>query len=161
MSINPARPLSVATVQIEILGSTNLSSWMEVDLTTIPTDNATLPENVYYNFELLPGAKASRYDADRIECAAKVIDGEFAGKVKYFSYPDPNKVGDWVRGVFVRMTHALGSEIEEGEHPVDYLNRVAGHQFSASVKHRPVDTDGVTTIKDEIKIGNVRAIRAS
>ena len=134
---------------------------MEVDLTTIPTDNEVLPENQYYNFELLPGAKPSRYDADRIECAAKVVDGEFAGRVKYFSYPDPNKVGDWVRGVFIRMTHAIGVEIEEGEHPVDYLNRVAGGKFSAPVKHRVVDSDGVDTTKDEIKIGNIRATKVA
>jgi len=133
---------------------------MEVDLTTVSTDNEVLPEGVYYDFELLPGAKPSRWDADRIECAAKVINGEFAGKVKYFSYPDPKKVGEWVRGVFIRLTHAVGIEIQENEHPVDYLNRIAGSKFSAPVKHRVVDADGVDTTKDEIKIGNIRAIRS-
>lgn len=135
-----------------------MSSWLEVDLTQIPTDNEVLPEGTYYDFELLAGAKPSRFDPDRIECAAKVVNGEFAGRIKYFSYPSPEKQ-PWVRGVFVRMTHALGTDIEEGEHPVDYLNRVAGAQFSAPVKHRQVDVDGMETTKDEVKIGNVRAVR--
>jgi hypothetical protein len=136
-----------------------MSSWMEVDLTTVPTDNEVLPENQYFNFELLAGAKPSRFDPDRIECAAKVIDGEFAGRVKYFSYPDPAKVGDWVRGVFIRATRAFGVEIEKGETPVEYLNRVAGAHFSAPVKHRIVDSDGVDSTKDEIKIGNIKAVK--
>lgn len=135
-----------------------MSAWLDVDLTTVPTDNAVLPEGQYFNFELLAGAKESKFKADRIECAAKVVGGEFDGQVKYFSYPPPAEQ-PWVRGVFVRLTHALGVEIESGEEPVAYLNRVAGGQFSASVKHRVVDQDGMDTTKDEIKIGNIRAVR--
>lgn len=135
-----------------------MSSWLDVDLTTIPTDNEVLPEGVYYDFELLAGAKPSRFDPDRLECAAKVINGEFTGRVKYFSYPSP-ALQPWVRGVFVRLTHAIGEDIAEGEHPVDYLNRAAGGHFSAPVKHRQIDVDGMETTKDEIKIGNIRAVR--
>lgn len=135
-----------------------MSAWLDVDLTTIPTDNDVLPEGQYFNFELLPGAKPGKFNPDRIECAAKVVDGEFAGRVKYFSYPPPAEQ-PWVLGVFVRMTRALGVEIETGEEPVDYLNRAAGGHFAAPVRHRKVDTDGMDTTKDEIKIGNVRAIR--
>ncbi len=135
------------------------TSWSEVDLTTVTTDNNVLPEGQDFEFELLPGARFSKYDPDRVEAAAKVATGEFAGRVKYFSYPDPKKVGEWVRGVFVRMTHAIGEEIEPGESPVDYLNRVAGGHFRAQVKHRLVAQDGVDITKDEIKIGNVKPVR--
>lgn len=136
-----------------------MSSWLDVDLTTIPTDNEVLPENVYYKFELLPGAKASRFNPDRIECAAKVADGEFLGRVQYFSYPSPEEQ-PWVRGVFVRFTHAVGEEIAQEEEPIDYLNRVAGSIFEAPVKHRVVNQDGMETTKAEIKIGNIRAARS-
>ncbi|CAN5950563.1 unnamed protein product [Sphagnum jensenii] len=138
-----------------------MSSWAEVDLTTVTTDNSVLPENQDFEFELLPGARFSKYDPDRVEAAAKVANGEFAGRIKYFSYPDPNKVGEWVRGVFIRMTHALGSEIEPGESPVDYLNRMAGAHFVTKMKHRMVEVDGVSTTKDDIKIGNVKAVRTA
>jgi hypothetical protein len=136
-----------------------MSSWMDVDLTTVPADNEVLPEGRKFVFELLEGAKPASFDPDRINFSAKVVDGEFAGRVVYASYPNPEKVGQWVKGVFIRMTHALGEPIGDGEHPVDYLNRMAGHHFVAPVKHRQVQQDGVDTIKGEINIGNVSAYR--
>lgn len=136
------------------------SSWSEVDLTTIPTDNDIIPEGKY-EFELLPGARFSKWDADRIEAAAKVASGEFAGRVQYFNYPDPAKVGEWVRGVFVRMTRAAGKEIAEGESPIEYLNRVAGAHFAASVIHRTFDKEGESVTKSDLKIGSVSPVRAA
>lgn len=133
-------------------------SWSEIDLTSISTDTDLLPETTDFVWELLPGAKFSKYDPARVEAAAKVASGEFAGRVKYFSYPDPAKQS-WSAGVFIRMTRALGVEIEEGESPVDYLNRVAGNQFIAPVKHRTIEYEGATSQKDEIKITNVKAVR--
>jgi len=150
--------LSLINEILYLLGAL-MSSWAEVDLTTVTTDNSVLPENQDFEFELHPGARFSKYDPDRVEAAAKVVKGEFAGRIKYFSYPDPNKVGDWVRGVFIRMTHALGSEIEPGESPVEYLNRMAGAHFVTKMKHRIIEVDGVSTTKDDIKIGNVKAVR--
>jgi hypothetical protein len=133
-------------------------AWEEIDLTSVSTDNDLLPEEVDYVWELLPGAKFGRFDLERVEAAGKVASGEFAGRVKYFSYPDPKKQS-WSPGVFVRMTKAIGIELEDGEGPVDYLNRVAGNHFVAPVKHRMVSYEGADTTKDEIKITNVKAVR--
>lgn len=135
-----------------------MSVWNEIDLTAISTEPIVLPENQEFTFELLPGARYSKYDPNRVEASAKVAGGEFANQVKYFSYPDPAKY-DWSAGVFVRMTHALGEEIAEGEDPVDYLNRNAGKQFVSRVKHRTFSSDGVDGTKDEVAIGNVKPVR--
>lgn len=137
-----------------------MSSWSEVDLTTVSTDNDILPEGKY-EFELLPGARFSKYDPDRVEAAGKVASGEFAGRIQYFNYPDPAKVGEWVRGVFVRMTRATGVEIEEGESPVDYLNRAAGSHFVGAVLHRVFDKDGESVTKSDLKIGSITPVRAA
>lgn len=136
-------------------------SWSEIDLTSVSTESNVLPENVDYTWELLPGAKFSRFDPGRVEAAAKVATGEFAGRVKYFSYPDPKKQS-WSPGVFIRLTKAVGIEVEEGESPVDYLNRVAGSNFTAPVRHRLVpDEGGAEATKDEVKIQNVKPVRHS
>jgi hypothetical protein len=139
-----------------------LSSWNEVDLSTVPTEAAILPEGKY-EFELLPGARFGKWDADRVEAGAKVASGEFSGRICYFNYPSPAKVGDWVYGVFVRMTKATGVEIEEGETPVDYLNRVAGEHFMATLKHRTyADSEtGESVTKMDLKIGSVGPVRSA
>lgn len=136
------------------------TSWSEVDLTTVPTDTDLLPEGKY-EFELLPGARYSKWDPDKIEAAGKTVGGEFPGRVKYFSYGDPKKVGDWIRGVFVRLQRAMGVEMEPGEDPVAYLNRedVVGGHFTAKVYHRMWDKDGESQTKDDIKIGSIMPVR--
>jgi hypothetical protein len=136
------------------------TAWTEVDLSTIPTDNAIIPEGKY-TFELLPGARYSKWDAGRIEFAGKVSGGEFPNKVIYSSYPDPEKVGNWVHGVFVRMQNAAGEgyEIEPNEDPVAYLNRVAGIHFVAKVLHRTYDKDGESVTKEDLKIGSISPVK--
>lgn len=135
-------------------------SWEDIDLTSVSTDNDLLPEGQDYVWELLPGAKFSRLDLERVEAAAKVASGEFSGRVKYFSYPDPKKQS-WSAGVFVRMVQSLKIPLEDGEGPVDYLNRVAGNHFIAPVKHRQISYEGADSTKDEIKITNVKAVRVA
>ena len=134
-----------------------MSSWSEVDLSTVPSDIEILPEGKYV-FELLPGARFSKWDANRVEAAAKVVAGEFEGKIQYYSYPDPAKVGDWVIGVLVRMAKAASCEIEENESPVDFLNRVAGTKFKATVYHRTYDKEGEGQTKAELKIGSIMPV---
>lgn len=133
-------------------------SWGDINLSELTTEQKVLPEETDFNFELLPGAKFNPWNPNRVDAAAKVIDGEFAGERLYFSYPDPVE-NTWVPGVFARMIKALKVEAETGEDPVTYLNRAAGSKFTAKVKHRRVDTDGVETVKAEIKIGNVKGYK--
>lgn len=131
-------------------------SWTDVDLTNIPTDIDLLPEEKEFVFELLPGARYGRFQQGRVEAAARVAEGEFTGRVLYFSYPDPTEQ-PWSIGVFARMIKALGPA-DEGEDPVAYLNRVAGQRFVSKVRHRRVDAEGGEQIKQEIKIGNVKPV---
>lgn len=130
-------------------------SWTDVDLTNIPTDVDVIPEGRDYVFELLPGAKYGKFDAGRLEAAAKVAEGEFANRIVYFSYPDPT-VQPWSLGVFARMVKSLGGDAVAGEDPVAYLNRKAGSKFISKVGHRVVEIDGGSTTKVELKIGNVK-----
>jgi hypothetical protein len=60
--------------------------------------------------------------------------------------------------MFARLAKAIGIAINPHESPVDYLNRAAeaGGSFSAPVKHRSVDQDGVETVKAEINIMKVK-----
>jgi hypothetical protein len=134
------------------------TGWAEVDLSTVPTDLDTLPIGKY-EFELLPGARYSKWDPQRVEFAGKIVGGEFPGKVLYSSYPDPAKVGDWVKGVFVRMSRAAGIEIESNEDPVEYLNRITGTHFMAKVEHRERDKDGENVTVADLKIGSVAPVR--
>jgi hypothetical protein len=133
-------------------------SWGDINLSELTTEQKTLPEETDFNFELLPGAKFNPWKPSRIDAGAKVIDGEHEGQRIYFSYPDPVE-NSWVTGVFARMIKALGVPATDGEDPISYLNRAAGAKFVSKVKHRKVDTDGVETVKVEIKIGNVKAYR--
>lgn len=135
-------------------------SWADVDLTEVSPDNELLPEDRDYVFELLAGAKPNQFNPNRIEVAARVAEGEFTGRVLYFSYPDPDEQ-PWVRGVFVRMVKAIGQELNDDEKydPVRYLNRVAGGKFVTKVKHRQVSSNGDDITKVEPKIGNVKAYK--
>lgn len=117
-------------------------SWNEIDLTTISPVIEPLPDREF-KWQLLPGAKFSDFDAQRVEAQAAVAEGEFAGRKIYFSYPDPAKQ-DWSPRVFARMVHALGVEIMPGETPVAYLNRAAGQgaTFLAPAKRRQTQVEG-------------------
>jgi|SRR5882672_4383432 len=130
-------------------------AWEDVDLSEVRPDNEVLPEEQEFVFELLKGAKLSKFYPDKIEVAARVAEGEFKGKISYFSYPSPEEQ-PWVLGVFKRMEIALGTPQEKGEHPVDYLNRVAGSFFISKIKHRVVQAGGDDVTKAEVKIGNVK-----
>jgi len=133
-------------------------SWADIDLTSIPTDIDVLPEGREYVFELLGGAKYSQFNPNRVEAAAKVADGEFSGRVVYFSYPDPAEQA-WSPGVFVRLTKAIGTDIDTDEKPVEYLNRVAGGRFVSKVKHRIASVGGDDITKADLSIFNVKAVK--
>src|SRR5580658_10337164 len=125
-------------------------SWNEIDLQGVSTEMDLIPEGKYV-FTLLPGAKYSQWNPNKIEVGAKIAEGEFAGRVVYFSYGDPEKVPAMV-GAFKRLEIALsknyGTAIETGQDPVDYLNGVAGAQFISDIKHRTyTNNEGETQTK--------------
>jgi hypothetical protein len=127
--------------------------WTEIDLPSVSTTITPVAEGEY-TFELLAGAKFSEYDAARVEAAAAIVDGEFAGRRLFFSYPDPDKQ-EWAPRVFKRLVESLGQDIEQGENPVSYLNRSAGLRFKAPVKHRAGGDEGAPK-KADIDIFHVK-----
>lgn len=100
-------------------------SWTSVDLTDVPTGRELLPAGDY-TFEVVQNsAKFGKFDPNAIEFTGAVVGGEFNGRRAFISYPDPDKQ-DWSLTAFKRLTVAIGVDIEKGEGPIDYLNRVAG-----------------------------------
>lgn len=115
--------------------------WENIDLKDISTQDALIPPGVY-SFELSSGAKFD--EKGTIKTSATVNgNGEFTGKRVFFTYPDPEsisaagKVNSWSAVAFKRLEQALGVDVNEGESPVDYLNRVAGNRFQGTITHSP------------------------
>lgn len=111
-----------------------------------------------YTFALNPGAKYNERNA--ILASANIeTDGDFKGKKMLFSYPNPEstsqdgKVQAWSGVALKRLEIALGVDMEEGEDPVDYLNRAAGAKFMAKVT---VKEDSLGTKRSNIQLLNVK-----
>lgn len=134
-------------------------SWGDIDLSTAPADNEQLPVSEALNF-VVTGAKPNKFDVDKVDVFAKVFDGEYRGRKTIFSYPDPAKQ-DWSTGIFVRLAKSMGIPINKGESPVEYIQRAAteGGKFTAPVKSRTVEVDGLEVDKHEIQIFKVKSYR--
>jgi hypothetical protein len=140
-----------------------MSQWNEVDLAGISAEMELIPEGKYV-FELLNGAKYSQWDPNKIEAGAKIAEGEFAGRVVYFSYGNPEKVPAML-GAFKRLEIALaknaGISIETGQDPTEYLNSVAGAKFISDIKHRTyTNNEGETNTKAELAVFKVKPVPA-
>jgi hypothetical protein len=138
-------------------------AWTEINLEGISTEMERLPEGNYV-FELLPGAVYNKWDNQKIDVAGKVAEGEFAGRVSYFSYPDPAKQ-DWSPQAFKRLEIAIvrngGEAIVDGEDPVTYLNKETsvGKKFIAKVTHREyTNKEGEKEVKVDLKTFSVKAV---
>ena len=141
-------------------------SWTETDLTGVSTEMETLPEGQPFTFALLPGAKYSQWNPNMIELGAKVVGGEYTGRVQYFSYGDPNTTPSMVQA-FKRLEVALVADgappIDAQEDPVVYLNNpeVVGKKFVAPLKHRVLPLkEGQETpeTKADLSIFKVKAV---
>lgn len=133
------------------------SSWTDIDLTKINPGFDVIPEGDYtYSVR---GAKYSQWDSTRVEVSATIVsEGEFTGRVLFFSYPDPVKY-DWVPKAFKRLEQALGVDMLPGQDPVDYLNQNAGLRFAGAAKFRkpgPNDAEDAPK-RTEVNIFKVRA----
>jgi len=132
-------------------------SWTDVDLAgiSITIEPIGLGE---HTFQLNPGAKLRENGS--LELNATIVDGEYAGRRIYFTYPEPTKY-DWAPRVLKRLQVALGADANEGESPLDYFNRVSAELGAAARFMAPVK-DGKTspefpTPKRELDIFKVRA----
>ena len=57
-------------------------SWMELDLVNLSTEAEAIPDGEYL-FEVLRGAKYGTFDKNKVEFGAKIVEGEFQGRVIY------------------------------------------------------------------------------
>ena len=139
-------------------------SWTDVDLTGVSTEMETIPEGSYA-FALLPGAKYNQWQPGKVEVGAKITEGDYAGRVCYFSYGDPDKVPSMVQA-FKRLEVALVTDgapaAEAGEDPVTYLNNpeVVGKRFLGPVRHRllPAKDDLPAQTKVDVAVFKVKAV---
>lgn len=140
-----------------------MSSWSEVDLSGISLEMELLPEGKYV-FSLLPGAKYNQWNPNKIEVGAKVEEGDFKGRVIYFSYGDPDKTPSMktaMKRLEVALAASTGVEAN-GTDPLSYLNNadVVGGKFLAPVRHRiiPATEEKPETPKAEISIFKVASV---
>lgn len=133
-------------------------SWTNVNIKEINPAQLDLVAPGDYVFVLNAGAKYNERGAI-LASATIESDGEFRGKKMLFSYPDPEsvssegKVQTWSSVAFKRLEVALGQDVDEGEDPVAYLNRVAGGKFAAKVTAKE---DNTGTKRSNIQLLNVR-----
>lgn len=92
-----------------------------------------------YTFQLLPGAKIDDRGSLAVS-AAIVSEGDFRGRRLFMSYPDPTRPKcEWSAKALKVLEIALGIDANEGESPVEFLNRAAGNgaaRFTGTIYHR-------------------------
>jgi len=133
-------------------------SWKTINLKDVPTQPPVVPVGKY-TFELTPGAKYN--EAGALLAAGRIAsDGEFTGRLVFFSYPDPESIdrggkpNTWSATALKRLEVALGVDQQEGEDMAEFLNRAAGNKFGAKVTHSPV-TDEYPTPRVSIGLFSV------
>jgi hypothetical protein len=133
-------------------------SWTNINIKDVNPAQLDLVAPGSYVFALNPGAKYNERGAI-LASATIESDGEFKGKKMLFSYPDPEsvsqegKVQQWSSVAFKRLEVAVGQDMEEGEDPVAYLNRIAGAKFAAGVTAKE---DATGTKRSNIQLLNVK-----
>jgi len=133
-------------------------SWTSINLKEINPAQLDLVAAGSYKFRLNPGAKYN--DRGSILASATIeSDGEFTGKRMLFSYPDPEstdkngKVQNWSSVALKRLEVATGQEVQDGEDPVAFLNRIAGSFFQTGVT---VKEDETGTKRSNLQLLNVK-----
>lgn len=117
-----------------------MSAWQDINLKDVPTGWEILPKGTY-TFAILPGSKYNDRDPGRVDFTLAVVGGEFAGKRIFANFPNPQSEQKWGPSQLARLAEALGSEPEDGEDPVAYLNRVANLHVEYDVVHKPDKND--------------------
>jgi hypothetical protein len=132
--------------------------WEDIDLTEVTTGFELIPEGDNYVFTILPGAKPSKFDAERVEVPVAISTGEFAGRQLFLSYPDPKRPGcEWSPKAFKRLVEVLGVDVEKGETPLQILSKSAGLRFGAPIKHyQPKNETNDAPKRAEIALFKVR-----
>ena len=116
-------------------------SWSTINLKEINASDLNLVPDGTYTFLLNPGAAYN--ERGGINASATIeSEGDVRGKKVLFSYPDPAEYA-WSAPALKRLALATGNDVEEGEDPVAFLNRIAGSHFSTKI----VNKDDKTGVK--------------
>lgn len=123
--------------------------WNEVDLTKVNPAIEPVAEGTYV-FQLV-GAKYGPRDPNEINCKAAITEGDFAGRIMFFGFPDPDRF-DWSPKALKRFESAIGVDCTDGEDKVAWLNRSVQSKFRAKVKHDRYTPEGSDreTIKEKL-----------
>ena len=136
-----------------------------------------LPEGTFV-FQLVPGGAKYRSKTFQqvvdgtpteisltdINASAAIAEGDLKGRRVFFAYPDPkgtNKEGKpkaWSKQVFKKLSVVLGEDLQEGEDPVSYLNRVASSgtgRFTAKLQKGNYTPQGATEPRVELNLFSV------
>lgn len=141
-----------------------MSGWNDVDLSGVSSEMELIPEGKYV-LSLLAGAKPNSWNANKIEVGAKISEGEYSGRVIYFSFGDPEKVPSMVQAMKrleVALTASTGVAAAEGEDPISYLNNpeVVGGLFLAPIRHRivPANDERPEQTKADISVFKIAPV---
>lgn len=131
--------------------------WSDVDLKGVSTQFELIPPG-RYTFQV-QGAKPSKFDAEAIEVRAVITsEGEQQGRVIFFRYSNPD-VWKSSPKALKRLLEATGTEVTNGETPLEVLNRAAkdGAKFSGEIIDRPYPNKetGEMTPNTELKLFSV------
>lgn len=116
-------------------------SWTNINLKEVNAADLNLVADGTYVFQLNSGAKYN--DFGGIYASATIqSEGDFTGKRVSFSYPNPDEY-NWSAPALKRLSVVVGIDVEEGEDPVAFLNRIAGNNFAGKI----VNKDDKTGVK--------------
>lgn len=131
---------------------------------------APIPVGTYV-FQLRPGAawKVNKYNQiNELNLSASVAEGDFAGRVVFWKYPDPTGDAEnnvpakpWSAQAMKKLEIALGVDSLEGEGAAEYFNRVALNgiaRFSATMNAETRKNKQTGEYEPYIREGNTEPV---
>jgi hypothetical protein len=117
--------------------------WDNIDINSINPNQDNLVDNGRYTMSIANNSVKMREGAVMGSIILDGDSGKFTGKKLSFYLPDPeaiNKRGEpngWASAAVRKVSVAVGEEVKEGEKVAEFLNRIAGYKFSATVTNKP------------------------
>lgn len=108
-------------------------AWTDVNFSEVNPGAELIPEGEY-TF-MVTGANRDKIDPEAFSVRLSMATaGAYAGQTVYMRYPNPDKAGkgvpgndprNWVVKSFKIFELATGKSLQENEHPVQFVNRIA------------------------------------
>ena len=114
-------------------------SWTDITLKDVAVDRFEEIPFGTYTFSLLPGAttRTNNFGTEELVVSAAIAEGPQAGRRVFLQYPDPESVNSqtgkkatWSAQALKKLEIALGTDQNQGESVIEYLNRVASNGHS-------------------------------